>query len=157
MANFWRRNVSRAFWVPAISNKAAPTAAEVNAGTELTAKMADIAGFSYQNQAIPTPTWGTSFNSVIPGEDQVQPSSITFYEDKTSNPLRTTLAKGTVGHIVLFFAGTAGANPAATDKAEVWPSISAGPVRLYTFGNEPAKWRADLTPNDVPATDAVLA
>lgn len=155
MANFWRRGTSKAFFAPTVT-LAAPTAVQVNAGTDLTPKIADVAGFTFTNQAIATPDWATTLNTQIPGEDQLAASALTFYEDKTSNPIRTALAKGTVGYIVIFFAGIAGSTPAAGDKCEVWPAIVAAVPRLYTFGTEAAKWRADLTPNAAPNTDAVL-
>lgn len=157
MSNFIRKGKARAYFVPSIVAKAAPTAAEITAGTELSLKTAELNDFTYENQPVDVPNLGERFTPKIPGEDTVGNSNIVFYEDDTTNPLRTALAKGVVGYIVIFFAGTAGATPAAADKCEVWPVVSTGPVRMYSVGNEAAKWRSAFTASATPATDAVVA
>jgi hypothetical protein len=156
-ARFFRRGTTKIFWVPTIASKAAPTAAEVNAGQALTPTMADIAGFSFANSPIPTPDMDTTFTSTIPGEDTSDDSTITFYEPTTTNTLFSTLAKGTSGYVVIFYAGIAGASPAASDKAEVWPVTSTGPRREYSMGNDPARWMVGFTPSATPALTATLS
>lgn len=156
MARFFRRGKSKAFWVPTLSSLTSPSAAEVNAGDELTGQIADISGFEFSNSPIPTPDLSTTFTTTIPGEDTTQEPQIMFYEDDTTNTLQTTLAKGTSGHVVLFYKGTAGAAPASGDTAEVWQVISTGPFREYSLGNDPARWGARFTPTAAPVFDAVL-
>lgn len=152
---FLRRGVSKVFFVPTIATTSAPTAAEVNAGTNLTATIADIAGFSYTNQAIAVPDWGDNFDSKISGIDQAADSTLHIYEKRTTNTGRTTLAKGTAGYLVILFAGTAGATPAAADKCDIWPIISAGTPRDYS-GTEGAKWHVALIPTARPTEDVAL-
>src|SRR5438309_11085141 len=123
---FFRRGVSKVYFCPTVAALAAPTAAEVNAGVNLTTDLADLAGFTYANQPIATPDWSDNFDSKIPGVDQPTDGVLHFYERTTTNANRTTLAKGVAGFVVIFFAGIAGANPAAGDKAEVWPIPSTG-------------------------------
>lgn len=156
---FFRRGISKAFFVPTISSQAAPTAVEVNAGTSLTALVAELNGFSFENQPIDTPNMSETFVSKIPGEDQSADSTIVFYEQRgtdPANPLMATLAKGTAGYIVIFFGGTAGASPAATDRADVWPVISTGVPRQYDLGNEAAKWSCMFAPTAAPSINVAL-
>lgn len=152
---FLRRGVTKVFFVPTIASPAAPTATEVNAGTNLTATVADIAGFTYTNQAIATPDLGDNFDAKVPGVDSTQDSTLHIYEKRTTNTGRTTLAKGTAGYFVILFAGTAGATPAAADKCDVWPVISAGTPRDYSM-TEAAKWHVALTVTGRPNEDVAL-
>lgn len=157
MARFFRRGRTKVFWAPTVASAALiPTAAEVNAGTNMTSQIAGMEGFSFQNSPIPTPDLATTFTTTIPGEDTADNPQLTFYEDTTTNTLQTTLAKGTEGYPVIFYAGTAGASPAAADKAEVWKAISTGPNREYTVGNDPARWMARFTPSAPPNFSATL-
>lgn len=156
MGRFFRRGRTKFFWVPTIASAALiPTAAEVIAGSALL-KVSDIAGFAFTNAPIPTPDLDSTFTSNIPGEDTAADSSLTFDEDTTTNALQTTLAKGVAGYVVIFFAGTAGAAPAAGDKAEVWPAQSTGPHRLYTLGNDPARWMVQFAMTAPPNFSATL-
>lgn len=141
MVRFFRRGKSKVRFVPTIAaTTLIPTTAETTAGTDLTPSVAELQGFSFSNSPIPTPDLLTTFTPNIPGEDVAEESQILFYEDTTTNTLQTTLAKGTVGYILIYFAGYPGANPAAGDKSEVWPIQSTGPFREYSTGNDPARW-----------------
>lgn len=155
MARFMRKGKTKIFWVLTISVLTAPTAAEVNAGVRIDAQLAEINGFTFTNTPIDTPDMATAFVSKIPGEDTVGDSNMSFYEDTASNPISTALAKGTVGNVVIFYVGTAGATPAAADKAEVWPVIVASNAKQYTTGNEAAKYMVVFT-NTAGPTAATL-
>lgn len=157
MANFFRRGKTKVFWVPTIASATLiPTAAEVNAGSNMSTAIADIAGFSFSNSPIPVPNLASTFTGNIPGEDTAEDSTLTIYEDTTTNTLQTTLAKGVSGYIVIFFAGTAGALPAAGDKAEVWPVQCTGPAREYSMGNDPARWMSKFAMTAPPNFSATL-
>lgn len=157
MPRFFRRGTTKVWWVPTVASATlVPTTAEVTAGTDLSPDIAAMEGFSFQNNPISTPDLGTTFTTTIPGEDTADNPSITFYELTDVNTLQSTLAKGTSGHLVIFYSGLAGATPAAADKAEVWAVISTGPSREYTVGNDPARWMARFTPTKQPNFSATL-
>lgn len=159
-AAFFRRGTTVVYFCPTIASKAAPAVAELTAGTDLTETddMADMAGFSFTNSPIQTPTMSSTFNSSIPGEDQTEDSTLTFYEPKTGTDTNiAVLAKGTAGFIVIFYRGIAGASPAAADKCEVWPVVSSGPSRQYGMDATAAKWMTTLTPSSPPNTNATVA
>jgi hypothetical protein len=158
MANFFRRGVSKIYWVTTIAaTTKIPTAAEVLAGVDLTPKVHAIDGLVYENQPIDAENMAEAFTPTIPGPDTVARTTVTFLEDKTSNPIRTTLTKGTSGYLVFFFAGIAGAAPAAADKADVWPSIVTGRPRDPSIQNNPALYRIGFTPSATPAEDIAVA
>lgn len=159
MSRFMRKGVARVYFVPTIaSGTLAPTVAEVTAGTRLDQQAAEINGFTFENNPIQTPDMSTTFVSQIGGEDSTEDSSITFYEDNTTNPIKTALAKGTAGYIVFFFKGLAGASPAAADKVDVWPVVVTSSARMYTADNEAAKYLVKFAASSPPGVDlAVLA
>lgn len=161
---YFRRGITKIWFVPTVASASLiPTAAEVIAGTHLTVKASPadesvmgITGFKFTNSPIDTPDLADSFTGNIPGEDKVDASSLDFYEGKTSNAIKTALAKGTKGYIVIFFAGIAGATPAAGDKADVWPVTSTGPSRNYSAGNEAASYSAPFAMTGAPGDTVTL-
>lgn len=156
---YFRRGVTRVFTVPTIT-VTAPTAVQVNAGTELSTKndLADVQGFSYTNQPIAIPDYYDNFTGKIVGEDQSADGVLHFYDKKgtaPANPLKTALAKGTVTNIVIFPAGCAGATPAAGDLCDVFPCTSSGPARDYSL-TEAAKWHTTMPSSSRPTQDVAL-
>lgn len=117
-------------FAPAVANLAAPTRAEINAGTILTTPGSTAAsgiasppsGFKLANEPIPTPNAAQAFDAQIVGVDRVDGNSaITFYDDDTSTTKRTALAKGTAGFIIRMPYGDT-----PTKRCEVWPVVSTG-------------------------------
>lgn len=120
MARFFRRGVSKARFCPAVAGTS-PTRAELNAGTDLSASIAGMTGFTFENSPITTPDLGSDFDSQINGPDSAGASALNFYDDDTATAVRTSQAKGTTGYIVLMPYGDV-----ATKRCEVWPVKSTG-------------------------------
>lgn len=120
MARFFRRGVSKVRFCPAVAGTS-PTRAELNAGTDLSASIAGMGGFSLENSPISTPDLGSNFDSQIDGPDAAGASSFTFYDDDTATAVRTSQAKGTAGYMVLMPYGDV-----AGKRCEVWPVKSTG-------------------------------
>jgi hypothetical protein len=152
-----RKGITKYHFVPTVAALAAPTVANITAGTALTGQIAETNGFMFSNSPIQTPDMDSTFVSQIPGEDTSEDSGLVFYEDKATNPIRTALAKGTNGYIVIFAAGYAGASPAASDKCEVWPVTVSSNSRKYSSGNEAAQYEVKFACTAPPAQDAVVA
>lgn len=157
MARFMRKGTTKFYFVPTIAALAAPTVAEVTAGTHLSPQMAEVNGFTFSNSPIQTPDMNSRFVSQIPGEDSTDESSIVFYEDKSTNPIRTALAKDTNGFIVIFSGGLAGATPAASDKCEVWPVTVSSNARRYTADNSAAQYEVKFATTSPPEQNATVA
>jgi hypothetical protein len=153
MAKFFRRGHTQVWYVAAIAAPAVPTIAVLNAGTQLTASIGDMEGWSFANEPIDTPSLDSPWVSKIPGPDAAEDSALVFYEDDTTNTLRTTLAKGTDGFIVIKSNGSGVAALIATDIVDVFKvEVSATP-RAYSLGNEAATWKAQFTITDPPNID----
>jgi hypothetical protein len=154
MARFYRRGVSKVYFLPAVvSVIGSPTAPEITAGTQLTNDVAEISGFQLTNSPIPTPDLQSTFTKSIVGEDTTDTSIITFYDtDVTSpTPIRTALIKGAAGFIVLMpYGNTTG------KRCESWPVRSTGVADEWTVGNDPARFQVSFAITDVPMLSGVL-
>ena len=152
MARYTRKGKSKLSFVPTIAVLTAPTIAEINAGTTLDSSMSEMSGFQFQNSIIKTPDLASTFVSQIPGEDEADDSSITFYDDDTATTIRTALAKGSAGFIVLMPYGKT-----ATKRCEVWPATSTGFNDEWTVANEAARALAQFSITSPPVQSATIA
>jgi hypothetical protein len=157
MARYFRRGTSKMYFAPTIADISAPTEAEMLAGTDLSCEVGEIEGFKFSNNPIDVPDFCSEFVSKIPGEDTGDDSSMTFYEDDTSNPIQALLAKGTEAYIVLFPYGISATDPQAGDECEVWPVSVASNTREWSAGNDPARYMVEFTLSAPPDTSAVVA
>lgn len=151
MAKFFRRGVSRIHFLPTVSNTSAPSRAEINAGTNLTSVVNAISGFQLSNSPIPVPNLQDVFTPQINGEDTVSDSTLTFNDDNVSTTVRSALAKGTAGYILLMPYGDV-----PTRRCEVWPVVSTGFNDEWSVDNTPAKAVAGFAVTATPTQNAVV-
>lgn len=151
MARYTRKGKSKLAFVPTIAVLTAPTLAEITAGTPLTPQMAEMSGFQFKNSIIKTPDLNTTFVSQIPGEDEADDSSITFYDDDTATTIRTALAKGAAGFLVLMPYGQT-----AAKRCEVWPATSTGFNDEWTVANEAARAMSQFSITAPPVQNATI-
>lgn len=156
MSRFMRKGTTKVFFATTIVDINAPSVTEMAAATNLTPQIAEISGFTFSNSPIQTPDMDTKFVSQIPGEDSTEESMIVFYEDQTSNPIRTVLAKDTTGYICIFSAGIAGAAPANSEVCEVWPVTVSSNARRYTATNEAAQYEVKFATTAEPDQDSTV-
>ncbi|WP_256789810.1 hypothetical protein [Frankia sp. AvcI1] len=154
MGRYFRRADGQTNWyfVPAISNPAAPTAAEINAGINLSKNISDISGFKFENKPIETPDLSTAFVSTVDGEDSAADCALKLYDDTASQTIRTALAKGTNGFMVISpYAKT------ASSKCRVWPVRSTGDNDEYEMdAKQAARYEVMFAVPDRPTLGAVF-
>jgi hypothetical protein len=160
MGRFFRRGVTKIRFLPAVAATevvdgetivGSPTRAEITAGSDLSGDVADIAGWSLNNAAIATPNLADRFTPQIPGEDTVGDSSLTFYDRDDSETIRTALAKGTEGFVLIMPYGDV-----PTKRCAVYPVRSAGVNDEFSLGNDAARFVVGFAITDVPNQDAVI-
>lgn len=119
---FFRRGVTRFVACPSVANLAAPTRAELTAGTVLLGITA-VSGFQITNSPVDTPDLDSTFTSNVPGEDKAGNSALTFKDKRNteSSGIRAALAKGTSLVIVYMPYGDV-----PTQRCECWPATSTG-------------------------------
>lgn len=91
---------TKVYWVPSISNKAAPTRGELNAGTNLTVDLNACDGWKTTADQIETPDMATRFTSKIPGRISADDSSLTMYMDLGGTDARSLMPVDTNGFVV---------------------------------------------------------
>lgn len=116
---------TKVYWVPTISNKSAPTRGELNAGTDITAHIADNSGWKVESDQVETPDMDTRFTSTIPGRTKADGSSITYYCDVSGADARALMPRDTSGNIVWLDGGDVPGR-----KMDVFP------VRVSSLGKE---------------------
>lgn len=150
MAKFFRRGVSKIHFLPAVAG-ASPTRAEITAGTDLSPQVNGLSGFQFSNTRIDTPILSSSFTPEIDGPDEVGDSTLTFLDDNATSTIRTTLAKGTSGYIVLFPYGDV-----PTKRCEVWQVKSTGVNDEWSMGNDPARYAVGFAIVNPPNQNATI-
>lgn len=150
---FMRRGVTKVYFVAGTTS---PLLATSVTSTRIDVDIEAMTGFTFVSQPIDVPDMATTFTSKIAGDDMVDKSNIVLYEDATSATIRTALAKGTVGFVVIFSKGLSGSTPAAGDVCDVWPCTIGSNARQYSAGNEAAKYNVEFIPTSPPAIDRAL-
>lgn len=136
MARFNRKGNTRIVFLTTIADPALiPTRTELDAGTDYTAQIAAIDGFTTENSPIETPDMASTFVGKIEGDDTAADSSITFYEDDVLDDIETDLAKGTVGFLVFFSKG----DVPDGKGMDVFPVSVTSLSKPYTADSEAAK------------------
>lgn len=149
MARFFRRGVSDIKFLPSVAGSS-PTRGEINAGTDLTPQVADIQGFMLENKPIPTPDLSDTFTGQIDGEDTVADSALIMYDLDDSASIRTAVAKGTAGYLVLFPYGDSSGK-----RCEVWHVKSTGVNDEWKISNDPARYVVGFATSARPVQNGV--
>lgn len=164
MARYIRRGTTKIFFVEgagSIATVSAPDlSTELTDVVDLTCGVAEVSGFSFQNNPIDVPDMCSEFVPKIPGEDTADDSEMTFYDDNTSNPIWDVLQKGAAGYILLFPYGVGGGDNEtiiALDECEVWPVSVAKTTREWSAGNDAAKFMTTFTITGPPSQNATVA
>jgi hypothetical protein len=150
-ARFFRRGVSKIYFVPAVANLTAPTRPEIAAGKDMSTQVAEIAGFQLSNSPIPTPVLAEAFTAQIDGEDTVADSSLTMYDLIDAVILRTATVKGTAGFFILMPYGDI-----PTKRGEVWPAKITGQNDEWNTGNNAARYVTSAAITGIPSQVAVI-
>lgn len=148
---------TKVYWVATISNKAAPTTAELNAGTSLAAflkkdglninlsqNMVDNADLEDTFDAQGVGTYGGSME-------------LTLYRDDTTETAWNLFVYGTAGYIVVRRGIAYSTAWTAAQKAEVYPAQMHEPVPTPSATNEQVTFKAAIAITDTPSLKATLA
>jgi len=100
---------SQVLFCTSIASPAAPTFAELDAGTELTRDINDLSGWTTSSEFIDVPDMKTRYTGKIPGRISSEDSSFTFYndEDQGAGDVGALLPRDTEGYIVIADGGLA--------------------------------------------------
>lgn len=146
---------TKVYWVPTIAAKAAPTVAEITAGTDLTALIPvdgvnvggnrNNASQAMLGDAFVTEQVGTWGRSV----------TLTFVKDDGSTTVETLFTYGADGYIVINRLG--GTTAQAGKKVEVYPVEAHKPMPMPSAENEYQKLEVQFAVTSAPADATVAA
>lgn len=157
MARLTHENNTKVHFVTTISNVAAPTAAEIAAGTNLTPYITKDGVNTPSNQNyVDSAGIDTNFDAQNVGSYGGAPLTLTMFRDDTDETDSWDLmVYGTAGYLVIGRNSASGI--AASDVVEVWPVEMHQPVMMQTAGNEMQKFTAGFAVTSAPTLDAVVA
>lgn len=102
---YYRKGVTKFYWLASCADPAAPTRAEMDAGIDLSREIAEINGWQVKSEFVPTPDLGSRFTGKIGGDITADDSSINFYASKNSVDVRSVLSRDTVGTMLVLDEG----------------------------------------------------
>lgn len=149
---FFAPEITKIYWLPTIAaTNLVPTRAELDAGTDLSAEIADISGWQVQGSAIETPDLGSRFTSNIPGRTSAPDSSITFYGDLAGVDIRGELSQDDNGYIWIADGGDVEAQ-----LADVFPVRVNSIGKMRSVGDAAFQIVVSFTITAEPAVDTAI-
>jgi hypothetical protein len=142
--------VRRTYWMATTANYLAPTRGELNAGTDLTAEIMAMTGWSVASDTIDTPDMATRFTSQIPGRTNASGSDITFYLSSNSTDVRGLLLRDTAGFIVQLWEGDI-----TGQKMDVFP-VKVTTQAVDTTVDDPGQVTISFSVTKIPGTNLVI-
>ena len=149
---YFQPEVSKVYYLPAIvAATLIPTRAEINAGIDLTAEIADLSGWSIVSGSIDTPDLASRFTSQISGRTKAEDSTITFYGDKTGDDVRKDLPRGSRGFMMFCDGGDV-----PTQPADVFPCEVSSVGKLRGVDEKAFQLTISFSVTRQPAEDVVI-
>lgn len=159
MADLISDGMTRVYWVTSISNIAAPTTTELNAGIRLDATMtADgLAGFQPDTADVPTSKFSSTFDTNTAGRISYSNTMLRFCKQDGTDTVYNTLSYKTAGYVVIRRSLDAGTAWASTQKVEVYPVTCGQRKKLDPEPNTLERWESPMKISATPNPDAVVA
>lgn len=136
-------------YVPTIADAAAPTRAEIDAGTDLTGEVMEWEGFTTTSETIETPDL-TSFVAKIPGRVTAEDSSLTLYADADEEDVREILPRGTRGYFLFMDAGDTPGK-----SMDVFPIEVTSLTKVRSM-EDATVLRVDVSMTSIPLSDVTI-
>lgn len=160
MADVFSDGNVRVAYVPTIANIAAPTTVELNAGTLLQSTLtADgLEGFEATTAEVDTTALASTFNTKNLGRDDYSGTLLRLKKQTVgSDTIRTLLARGTTGYVVIRRGITETTAWAAAQQVEVYPIICGRRKELKPEANTVMRYEVPTMVTSAPNPDAVVA
>lgn len=140
----------KVYWMPTTANYLAPTRAELNAGTDLSAEVDTMSGWSVTSATVDTPDMGSRFTSQVPGRLTSSSNDIVLYNSSNSADARTLLTRDTNGYVVLLWEGDV-----TGQKMDVFP-VRVMAQAVDSTVEDPGKTTFSFAVTKLPATGVTI-
>jgi hypothetical protein len=147
---YYRPGITQVNYTPAIANKAAPTRAEINAGTNLSPETNAIDGWQPQSNFLDAPDLVSAFVPKVAGSVEAGDSSLTLYASSNSVDVRSLLPRGTVGFILML-----DESDTAGRKMDVYPVTVGSQAKIRDIGDV-AKIQINFAITSAPAENVTI-
>jgi len=150
----------RVAYVAAISNQAAPTTTELNAGILLQSTLtADgLVGFEATTAEVDTSKLASAFNTKTIGRDDYSGTMLRLVKQTVgADTVRSTLTRGTTGYVVIRRGILETTAWASSQQIEVYPIICGRRKELTPTANSVMKYEIPTPITAAPSPDATVA
>lgn len=150
----------RVAYVPTISNIAAPTTTELNAGILLHDTMTPdgLQGFEATTADVPTDKLASTFDTVTIGRDSYSGTALRIDKQTPgADTIRSTLSRGTTGYIAIRRGYAATLAWASAQQLEVYPIICGRRKEIAPAKNTLLMYEVPTKIWVAPNPDAVVA
>lgn len=146
------RGTSKIYWCTAIANPASPTAAELNAGTDISAHIVDSEGWSFSPDQIAVPSMATRIDAKIAGVITLDDSTLTMHASKNGVDSSVLLPQDAVGYLAMMWGGTTSGY-----KMDVWPvTVASNALQPSVQGSDANTRLVTFSPTTVPVFNAAV-
>jgi hypothetical protein len=138
-------------WLTAVAAyPAMATRAEINAGSDLSAELAEVNGFELTGDSADAPDLGGGFVAQVPARVTASDSEFVFYASSNSADIRTVLPRGTAGFVLILPEGDV-----PTQKCEIWPATVKS---MFIDGSveDPGKIHVQLSITKLPIQNLTI-
>jgi hypothetical protein len=140
-----------------IANKAAPTVAEITAGTSLSGFLQkDGVAVNINGNKVDSATLAETFDAQVAGSWGAD-VTLTGFRDNATDTFWNLAVYGTIGYVVIDRFRLAGVLPSVGNKVEVYPSQMLQPAPANTAANEVVTFSLDIAVTSQPNLSATVA
>lgn len=157
MTAFIHEGLTKVSWVPTITDVSAPTAAQLNAGTDITELLTkDGLNISLSQNYVDNTSLAETFDSQLVGS-WGGTASLTFKRDNDTDTAWDLFSWGETGFLVVRRGEAYDGAFAAADKVEVYPAQTGEPIPNATAANAQATATVGMAFTSQPDLHAVVA
>lgn len=159
MADIVIDGMTRVDWVSAISNQAAPTTTELNAGIALTTTVTDdgLIGWEPETADVPTTPLSGTFDTVDVGRVSFSGTALRLKKQTSTDTIYDTLVKNTAGYIVIRRNVAYNTAWTAAQKVEVFPVKCGETKALMPAANTLSRYEVPMKITSAPTMRATVA
>jgi len=136
--------------MPTTANYLAPSRAEINAGTDVSAEIASVTGWSLTSAAVDVPDMGSRFTSQVPGRLTSATNDLECYVSSNGNDVRRLWSLNLNGFVILLWEGDF-----SGQFMDVFP-VRVMAMAMDATIEDPGKVTASFAPTRIPAIQIAI-
>ena len=158
MARYVPEGTMEIFLVPTVANTAAPTAAELNAGSAIHGQMIGDLALPFAGSVTDAADMSSRFNKTATGDFGGSEGSFTIHKEQAlaDDTVFTALARDVTGYLAVAVRGLAAAGTwAIGDEVDLWP-VTVLSREIQYARNQTTRAAVAVAITDTPTEDFVL-